>query len=295
MQCLIVNTIGDNNVFNGMIMTGINDDAIIRAIFQIRSEFTCDIGNKPISITGTGFFIRNDIETFLFITNRHNLDPTLKLGVDTTYKLSRISFCLRKQLDGMFSSETKWISLKRCDCIKNSMSADISAIYNFELAESGNINEYQPSPFLFSELADKDYITRNVSMMDVASFVGFPGMKVGWWDQEGNLPIARTVNIASYPKKSFSNPSIKTSDVILVSGLSFSGSSGSPILLHQKGIVINGSHNIEIKNDSYVPPKIIGIMSGHWWDENCEPVMFRHSGLSYFTKSSAIHDLICAL
>ena len=39
-------------------------------------------------------------------------------------------------------------------------------------------------------------------------------------------------------------------DVILVSGLSFSGSSGSPIFLHQKGVLINAGHNISVKNDS---------------------------------------------
>ena len=275
-------------------MSGINE-AIIRAIFQISCTFSCDIGNSPISIMGTGFFIRNNKGTLLFITNKHNLDPSLKLGIGTTYKLSKISLLLRKQLvDGSLSLETKWFDLKNCDGIKYSSSADVSAIYNFKLSTTDEINEYQPDSFAFSELADENYLLNNTSMMDMASFIGFPGKGAyKWWDQEGNIPIARTGNIASYPKKSFCNESVKTDEVVLFSGLSFSGSSGSPVFLHEKGIKLTGTPGqIIVKNDNYIPSKIIGIMSGHWWDNANEPEMFKHSGLSYFTKSTAIHKII---
>ena len=284
------------NFLNREHMTGINDNEIIRGIFQISAEFSCDIGNPLKKVTGTGFFVSNDKNRLFFITSKHNLDPSLKLGNDTTYKLTKISLRLRKKYDSFLLLETKWIPLKNCDSIKHSLCCDVSAIYNFEIDDSEkiNIHEYQPNPFPFSEIADSGYFNKNISMMDQASFIGFPGEKNGWWDQEGDFPIARTVNIASYPKKAFKNASVKTGDAVLVSGLSFSGSSGSPILFHQKGIFINPSQNIEIKNDGYVPPKIIGIMSGHWWDETSTPEMFKHthSGLSYFTKSTAICDLI---
>ncbi|MFX8719874.1 hypothetical protein ABTM43_20195, partial [Acinetobacter baumannii] len=78
---------------------------------------------------------------------------------------------LRKQLvDGSLSLETKWFDLKNCDGIKYSSSADVSAIYNFKLSTTDEINEYQPDSFAFSELADENYLLNNTSMMDMASF-----------------------------------------------------------------------------------------------------------------------------
>ncbi len=38
------------------------------------------------------------------------------------------------------------------------------------------------------------------------------------------------------------------------------------------------------------PAKLIGIMSGHVWDQPSDEEV--HSGISYFTKSTAILDLI---
>jgi hypothetical protein len=276
-------------------MSGISD-AIIRSITQVACVFSCDIGNKPISITGTGFFIWNAQGALLFITNKHNLDPTLMLGENTSYRLSKISLLLRKQLGlSEISLETKWFELKCVNKIKHSPAADVSVIYGFDVINPIGIEDYKIDAFAFSELADEDYINSNVCMMDIASFVGFPGQfPAKWWDDDGNFPIARTGNIASNPKKSFRNSSIVTDEAVVFSGLSFSGSSGSPIFLHQKGIIIQGMPNqILVINDSYVPAKIIGIMSGHWWDVNKEPNMFKHSGLSYYTKSTAIHELIC--
>jgi hypothetical protein len=46
------------------------------------------------------------------------------------------------------------------------------------------------------------------------------------------------------------------------------------------------------EQNSYVKPKVLGIMSGHWWDEEPPEGMFYHSGLSYFTRSTAILELI---
>lgn len=276
-------------------MSGISGE-IIRSIIQVACVFSCDIGNNPISITGTGFFIWNAKGTLLFITNKHNLDPTLKLGENTSYKLSKISLLLRKQLGiSEISLETKWFELTSPHKIKHSPLADVSAIYGFDVVNSMEVKEYNIDAFAFSNLADEDFINTNVSMMDMASFVGFPGhFSSNWWDEDGNFPIARTGNISSNPKKSFRNSSILTDEAVVFSGLSFSGSSGSPIFLHQKGINIQGLPNqIFVRNESYVPSKIIGIMSGHWWDEKKEPDMFKHSGLSYYTKSTAIHDLIC--
>jgi hypothetical protein len=273
-------------------MSGLSQN-IVKGIFQVMCTFRCAIGNPEKTITGTGFFVNTLSGKLCFITNKHNVDPRLKLGADTTYSLEKISLHLRKQSEqDTLSFETKWLHLASLR-LKNSDNADVSVIFDMQTTQ--DIGEYQPDPFKISDIADEDYLKDKVSMMDIASFVGFPGRKngKGWWDEEGNLPISRTVNISSYPRKPFVNSQIRTSDVILVSGLSFSGSSGSPIFLHKKGIFINSGVGITVDNSGYVPPKLIGIMSGHWQDDDkIEPEMFFHSGLSYFTKSTAILDLL---
>jgi len=57
-------------------VSGINP-LLVFAITRIRAAFHDDIGNTP-SITGTGFFLRSEAGTPIFVTNRHNLDPSLK-------------------------------------------------------------------------------------------------------------------------------------------------------------------------------------------------------------------------
>jgi hypothetical protein len=125
-------------------------------------------------------------------------------------------------------------------------------------------------------------------MMDLVSFIGFPGSgKSKWWDHAWHSPVARLASLASSPHQPFSNPSIPTADTVLVAGLSFSGSSGSMVILHQKGIPPG-----DIVDPTYAPAMIVGIMSGHWWEAAQEPEMFSHSGLSYFTRSTAILPLL---
>jgi hypothetical protein len=131
-----------------------------------------------------------------------------------------------------------------------------------------------------------------LQITDGASFIGYPGLRGRpWWDQAAELPIARIATIASIPTTEYRNDAVKTTDVMLVSGLSFSGSSGSPVFNHPKGSPAGGN----AADRSYVPSKIIGIMSGHFWENPDDPPeMFRHSGLSYLTKSTAILALIAA-
>jgi hypothetical protein len=170
----------------------------------------------------------------------------------------------------------------------------------------------------FGDIANEEFFKYNLNVMDNASFIGFPGKRgLRWYDDSWNLAIARTVNVASHPAKPFLNEGIKTSDVMLVSGLSFSGSSGSPVLSHTKlGVAAVPeltraqepsqwqaclNQTIRSINNNITYPKLIGIMSGHWdEDANSSPGgkcksgadVFRHSGLSYFTRSTAILDLL---
>jgi hypothetical protein len=122
--------------------------------------------------------------------------------------------------------------------------------------------------------------------------MGYPGNHNGqpWWDEELVLPIIREASISSYPGKSFFNKLLKGSHNILVSGLSFGGSSGSPIfnigtqIAVGAGLVMQGG----------IEAKLIGVMAGHLpfvYNDHL-PIMIKHSGLSYFVDSTAIIDLL---
>ena len=148
---------------------------------------------------------------------------------------------------------------------------------------------YEPFEFPDSYLADAAFIEEQARMMDQLSFVGFPGTAGGipFWDQEWNLPVARQAIISSLPGRSYVHRGIGTGDAMLVSGLSFSGSSGSPVFFHEIGERSGfGTHE-------HVPDRIVGIMSGHWWTDDNVPEVFRqHSGFSYLTSSRSILALI---
>ena len=150
--------------------------------------------------------------------------------------------------------------------------------------------DFAVSCFQYDDLADKSWLQNNLHAMDMASFIGFPG-KNGkpWYDEQWNLAIARTVNIASLPAVGYSNSQVPTTDTMLASGLSFSGSSGSAVVSHEKGIKLGEG----LSGGNYFQPKLIGIMSGHWWGED-KPDVFQHSGLSYLTSSAAIISLMNA-
>jgi hypothetical protein len=239
---------------------------------------------RPVEFSASGFWLLTVDGHVLFVTNRHNVDPTLKHGVGTSFSLTAVDLQVRGAVDGAvaFHPVTNLRAAIWC-----AASADCAVIADPALAagetlDTGRIfrEESLAEPALFPAL----------QITDGASFIGYPGLNGRpWWDQAAELPIARLATIASIPTTEFRNDAIKTTDVMLVSGLSFSGSSGSPVFNQPKGIAPGG----DIHDRSYVPSKIIGIMSGHFWENPDDPPeMFRHSGLSYLTKSTAILDLI---
>lgn len=283
-------------------MVGIEQN-IVFGINRIKIVFADKVGNYKDGI-GTGFWIGVKDQR-IFITNKHNVDPTLKFG-DTELELFSIHIELRKlyiQEDESVDelSKTDFFEVKNFEnSLKISKNADCAILVapEFELPEGYEV-------FILPDrykLADDNFLRMHVHLMDPVSFIGFPGSKGKdlWYDTEWNLPIARNASIASFTWKSFRNDSIKTEDVILVSGLSFNGSSGSPVFLHQKGIdpsLIgrNDPYLSNVPDFPYVPPSIIGIMSGHFIDIDQTPAMFNHSGLSYFTTSKSIWELISTI
>lgn len=267
-------------------MSGIKPGVLL-TVSRIVVDFRDDIGNLR-QITGTGFWIEV-AENNYFVTNRHNLDPTLKLGEGTKFRLDAVQLQLRAQTKSRgLLPESVFITVGNMDeSLRCHPSSDVAVLKNPSLPSDYLVITH--GSFSIGEIANSKFLEESVNPMDMASFIGFPGQDGnGWWDQRWELPISRTVNIASWPRIPFSNNNIPTSDVVLVSGLSFSGSSGSPVLSHEKGIKVGGG----LTGGGYVIPKVLGIMSGHWWNEEPKDRMFFHSGLSYFTRATSILELL---
>jgi hypothetical protein len=273
-------------------MSGIDSEMVAYGTSLIRVTFADDIGNVK-TITGTGFWLAFDSERPIFITNRHNLDPKMKLGSQTRFGIHKLEIMLRKVDRGVWQKETDFFEIHNpIQSIHLSPNADCAAIANFSW-------EYRKSDFMAGivtmkseEIADQNFFETKLKMMDHISFVGFPGpLNAPWWDTGRNLPIARSASISSLPQFSYANSSVKTQDVTLVTGMSFGGSSGSPVFSLQKGYPLAGGGD----NEHFAPPKLIGIMSGHFEEESQTPPIFRHSGLSYYTRSTSIIALLSTI
>lgn len=262
-------------------MTGISKD-IVFGVNRVRMQFVDAIGNDKTG-TGTGFFLRGASGRVIFITNRHNLDGEMKLG--GSYKLNKVELLVRSHTSQHVPlAETKWIEvdMHRTTLLK-APAADVALLTDIQFSVPiGNVFGYKA---MNVRVADQDSILRGAQIMDPVSFVGYPGSGgIPWWDQQWNTPIARAATIASDPAIPFTNPEIETPDVALVTGMSFSGSSGSPVFTHAKVGVVGAE-----------PPMLIGIMSGHLIDEEARKHPYRHSGLSYFTRSTSIVPLLAAV
>jgi hypothetical protein len=281
-------------------MTGFSQDVAF-AIARIRTEFIDDIGNKK-SGTGTGFWVEVTPGRNVFVTNKHNVDPVLfvrnihdRFFTDNC-QLIEVSIELRhfpsNDQGKHFSSDTQFFAVNSFEsCLQCHQTADCAILLAPTFKDLAA--DYEPCSIVKKEqhLAEKSWLETKMMMMDMASFIGFPG-KGGraWWDTEWNLPIGRFATIASRSDIPFTNQQIKTANVTLVSGLSFSGSSGSPVILHEKGIQVNVAH---FSGGNYTPPMIVGIMSGHVNEKDPDlPELLQHTGLSYFTRSDSILELL---
>jgi hypothetical protein len=271
---------------------------------RIRSEFVDDLGNVK-SGTGSGFWIRSNSGRLCFVTNRHNIDPSLKYP-GAGLALTKLSLELRRfDEPGRFAAETQFFDLSEqlSKCVQGA---------DFDCAiidpEGNDIPpNFKPFPaFNESDLADQQFFEQGLRISDPLSFIGFAGRKgpqygdkpANWWDEVWNTPIARIAFVASLPLMPFSNVGIPTNDVMVVSGLSFSGSSGSPAIAHEKLFSETDSSGRHILKK--IPSRLVGIMSGHWWDHTSTPPEFlapsvSHSGISYLTRSTSILALLKSL
>lgn len=264
------------------------DARSLLGISRIKTVFKTELGDEKSGF-GTGFWVSLPSSDYVFVTNRHNVDPKLYLGANTAYELTRVEIELRETKDGNPTANVKFFELAEprkqillsdeADCAIITMKFGVPT-EPFKIIAAFSIND----------LADDSWLSNEVFITDSASFIGYPSRDgVIWWDEKWNFPIARLATISSPPSITYTNRMIKTADTVLVCGLSFSGSSGSPVMIHGGQVTRPIEHGT---SSYYLHPKIIGIMSGHWWEPSETPSMFKHSGLSYFTRSPSIRSLL---
>src|SRR6266568_758798 len=241
-------------------------------VTRIRSEFVDGL-NPPRTGHGSGFWLRLKSGRTCFITSRHNLDPSIKFPKAANLRLESLSIELRQNMgkkgdEPVYGFQTRFFELaEEGNKIIAPDNADCAVIFpKFkEDTEGFPICD----PFEEGDLADEDFLRKALMPAHDVFFIGFAGrsgdssagrQSSSWWDTKWNLPIARSAIIASVPFLNFNNSGVKTQDVMLVSGLSFSGSSGSPVISKAVGFETKPP----IKFNGYLPEKIVGIMSGHW-------------------------------
>lgn len=243
---------------------------ILHTVSRISVKFSA-FGLEDISITGTGFWLQTKNNNIVFVTNKHMVDPKLKLSSETPYRISSLKLHMRHYdyISSKYLATVDQIDIPLDKChLTGSFYSDCSILeFKGKIIDD---SKYGFAHINENMLATSEDFLNNIDVTNLLSFVGFPKK---WTDKQFDLPISRNSYIASHPAISYSHNEIKTIDNCLVSGMSFSGSSGSPVFLHKTS-----------KSEA----KVVGLMSGHWNEGDS----FVHSGLSFFTKSTAIISLL---
>lgn len=231
----------------------------------------------------SGFWMQLHEGHRVFCTNKHNVEPSMKRA---GLRLAQLEIEVRKA-DGNAPAFYRVQNLDTALWMHET--ADCAVIVDPEFENLPSDPKFFPLPETW--LATQAHFER-LQLADEAFFIGFPGFEGHmWFDEAAILPIGRSAALASIPSIPFTNAEIRTSDTLMVAGLSFTGSSGSLVVNRAKGIPPGG----DIHDPSHVPAYVIGIMSGHFSEPAPpQPAALRHGGLSYLTRSTALHELFQA-
>lgn len=267
-------------------------DHVVFAVNRVMTIF--DNPSAPLAPcprSATGFWVSDTQRRKAFILNKHSVSPALAFREPNGLSLKEISLELRfstkignqVSFGSEIEEETKFFKVNNfTQSLIIHETADCAALIDPELVSEQN--SYIPIPLRIEDIANQAFLASQANIMDLAFFIGYPGNQ-GLWDEKRVLPIARLSSLASMPHMSFTNSLIETADVGLVAGLSFGGSSGSPLWL---------------RSEPGVEPKLIGLMSGHsevvdnekYELRDNKGTVFTHMGLSWYTRSTAILELL---
>jgi len=261
-------------------------EAVALCVTRIRVTFTN--GAEEKSGDGTAFWVRTKEGVHGLVTNRHVVDPKLALGVpdQETWILDSLAVELRWATSGDFAGLTSGpVEFHQVQEFQNRLflsENDCALLVEPFIEKPDSFAHEGPMHLDETQIAREDELEEWLCLLESVFFIGFPGTI---WDQRRTLPIARMANVAF--RGTFHHKDIKTGDVCLVTGLSFGGASGSPVVLP-----FNPAQYI-LPRTSPKQQKLVGIMSGHWDNSDLSSSgKPDHTGLSYFTRSTSILALI---
>ena len=216
-------------------MSSLNSN-LFWCIHRIRTTFRDALGNRRIGV-GTGFWLSVDHHN-VFVTNRHNVDPSLIFPDQEDLELLSLEIDLRRWTDRP-TPETRFFSvILTSSSLHVSPSGDCAILVDPAMT-GGDANAFPTATIVKT----KDLVTQQafeaglVGPMESAVFLGFPGAQgQHWWDNLWCTPVARECLLATVPSIPFTNQMVRTKDTVLVSGLSFLGASGSPVFLPPRGL-----------------------------------------------------------
>lgn len=225
-------------------------------------------GQKTFEGTATGFLLDIGNGIAWIITNRHVIDidynkPTPKYK---DFKLVSLELTGRKPDDTEYTIPI--VPDTQIFFHKNYNNDVAMILPNSPSSDKQNFDWH----FNLNHLASKD-IFKQIIPYDVICFSGFPKMH----DKFMGRPILRSGRIASDPQFNYSWDENNRGDCVAYEGFSSPGASGSPIFATSRGLP-----NINNSRGAY----LIGVNAGH------VPSDIGHSGISFFYKSTVIHDII---
>nr|GFC33147.1 hypothetical protein [Tanacetum cinerariifolium] len=226
-------------------------------------------GDKIKNGTATGFVLDIGNGIPYIVTNRHIVDidykqPTAKYK---NFTISKFIITGRNPDDTEYSIELQWNSkIYFHDDIEN----DIVLIMPVVSSAEDAILHWH---FSIEHLADEEIFSK-MEPLDLICYTGFPSTH----DKFSNRPILRSGHIASDPRYNYSWNSDYQGQCVAYEGFSSAGASGSPIFAPSRGM-----RYIPNSRNGY----LIGVNAGHIPSQD-----YGHSGVSYFYKSTVIHEIV---
>ena len=121
---------------------------------------TWDNTNEPVTIHGTAFWIDFDGARAL-VTNRHNIDPSMKLADEKykKYKLVRVSLVVRKFENEKFMRHTELVDIDLANLGRVHTTANVAIFMNPLVRPYTDTQKgyYRYTAINSSELASEDF------------------------------------------------------------------------------------------------------------------------------------------
>ena len=253
---------------------------LLEATNRVDVQFSNGVETQTVSGSGSGFWVADESDNAMFITNRHLVDLAYldKKYLGAGYRLSRLT-----------------VSSHSTDPRNQGVVVDLNSDDNdieIQLPTSDDVDiviliprtsDFRTPPFTipaYRALADH-WFFEDLPWGTQVSFASFQA----WRDSTTQKPILRTGIVSSDPRDDYSSDMVNNrKSALLLEAFSFSGSSGSPIFVSE-GILGEGKG----RN----PIQVIGIMCGHIWNDKDTSVEHRtHVGLSYCHKSTVLLEML---